>query len=450
MRPVRGMQMLLAVASCNVMTAAFQSNGMSNILLQHRHLPMSRMTEVPRHRGLGSLAMQIDPLSRRRCLQVAAAAAPLLLWKGRADAINVDAMSAFGYGSGADATKGGGGILSAPFGQTSKLKDLRPKPIRIPRTFMFLQFAVLLMRSCYNTVDDLDFYPMNQFQKDFFLLRQDEWEKYIKENDVQQGDLTNALYFDFISAAQFASITQSIQGAKQIFEETSGVENEKHVIQRDPKLKDDNLLAPRFFLRSGDKMYDGLLTNFTDDSNYVKPPLPARKKLGTVLYPLPLSLPPLPALLTFRVQIFQNNGYAMKIDVEDAGAADTQAYIQAKGIYESLANKIQDEVGGGGGGYGGGSWGERCIRGAGGRGGGEVLTPLKVPAIDQNWVGRGRRIVVRMQVHNRSLPSLAAPILILPLLPCQLPALLTFRSGAMHSVGAAVAELAGQLLDQRP
>jgi len=346
--------MLLAVASCNVMTAAFQSNGMSNILLQHRHLPMSRMTEVPRHRGLGSLAMQIDPLSRRRCLQVAAAAAPLLLWKGRADAINVDAMSAFGYGSGADATKGGGGILSAPFGQTSKLKDLRPKPIRIPRTFMFLQFAVLLMRSCYNTVDDLDFYPMNQFQKDFFLLRQDEWEKYIKENDVQQGDLTNALYFDFISAAQFASITQSIQGAKQIFEETSGVENEKHVIQRDPKLKDDNLLAPRFFLRSGDKMYDGLLTNFTDDSNYVKPPLPAS--------------PSAPFSAVFDsvskiYQIFQNNGYAMKIDVEDAGAADTQAYIQAKGIYESLANKIQDEV----------------------------------PAIDQNWVGRGRRIVVRMQ-----------------------------------------------------
>jgi len=288
-------------------------------------------------------------------MQVVAAAAPLLLWEGRADAINLDTMSVFGYGRESGTGRGGGGgLLSNPFGQTNKIKEQRPKPIRIPRTFLFLQFAVLLMRSCYNTVDDLDFFPMNQFQKDFFLLRQDEWEKYIKENDVKQGDLTNALYFDFISSAQFASITQSIQGAKQIFEETSGVENDKHVIQRDPMLKDDNLLAPRFFMRSGEKMYDGLLANFTDDSNYVKPPLPSSPNA-------PFS----EVLKSFNsiYQIFQNNGYAMKIDVEDAGAASTQEYIQAKGVYEDWAKKIQD----------------------------------KVPATDQNWEGHGRKIVVRMQ-----------------------------------------------------
>ena len=392
---MRGIRLMLTVTTFNMMAGAFSpsSMSMSNLLQQRRLSMASTAAAWSRRTSLGSLKMQIDPLSRRRCMQVVAAAAPLLLWEGRADAINLDTMSVFGYGRESGTGRGGGGgggLLSNPFGQTNKIKEQRPKPIRIPSTFLFLQFTVLLMRSCYNTVDDLDFFPMNQFQKDFFLLRQDEWEKYIKENDVKQGDLTNALYFDFISSAQFASITQSIQGAKQIFEETSGVENDKHVIQRDPMLKDDNLLAPRFFMRSGekyyhlaprslcadevDRMYDGLLANFTDDSNYVKPPLPSRlarnvfvpsrspsccspnapfsevlKSFNSIYQvrvggdrqaPTPRSL----SCLTIPGQIFQNNGYAMKIDVEDAGAASTQEYIQAKGVYEDWAKKIQDKV----------------------------------------------------------------------------------------------------------
>ena len=42
------------------------------------------------------------------------------------------------------------------------------------------------MRSCYDAVDDLNFVPMDQFQIDFFLLRQNEWEKYLDENDCKQ------------------------------------------------------------------------------------------------------------------------------------------------------------------------------------------------------------------------------------------------------------------------
>jgi hypothetical protein len=33
-------------------------------------------------------------------------------------------------------------------------------------------FAVLLMRTSYAVADDLDFVPMDEFQRDFFLLRQ--------------------------------------------------------------------------------------------------------------------------------------------------------------------------------------------------------------------------------------------------------------------------------------
>lgn len=51
---------------------------------------------------------------------------------------------------------------------------------------MYRPFAVLMMRSCYDAVDDLNFVPMDKFQKDFFLLRQNEWEKYLEENDCKQ------------------------------------------------------------------------------------------------------------------------------------------------------------------------------------------------------------------------------------------------------------------------
>ena len=78
-------------------------------------------------------------------------------------------------------------------------KKSRPSHIGIPRKRMELQFAVLLMRSGYEIADELDFYPMDEFQKDFFLYRQSEWLDYKGYHPtVFQGDLADPLYFDFI------------------------------------------------------------------------------------------------------------------------------------------------------------------------------------------------------------------------------------------------------------
>lgn len=44
-------------------------------------------------------------------------------------------------------------------------RALRPKPPKVLRTRMNLDFAVLLMRSSYNAVDSIDIVPMQQFQK---------------------------------------------------------------------------------------------------------------------------------------------------------------------------------------------------------------------------------------------------------------------------------------------
>ena len=85
---------------------------------------------------------------------------------------------------------------------------------------MDLPFAVQMMRSSYGVADDLDFVPMDEFQRTFFLFRQDEWEDYRNVHpNVMQGDLAEALYFDFISFAQYAVIADKMRRGMQIFEE---------------------------------------------------------------------------------------------------------------------------------------------------------------------------------------------------------------------------------------
>lgn len=150
----------------------------------------------------------------------------------------------------------------------------RPPPVRLPRTLVYRPFAVLLMRSCYDAVDELNFVPMDQFQKDFFLLRQNEWEKYLEENDCKQGELSDPKYFDFISAAQFATITQKMGEAKLVFEERTGAEGTVSLVSRDAGLKDNEALPAALFRAAGDKMYAGLMANFTGENFYTQPPPP--------------------------------------------------------------------------------------------------------------------------------------------------------------------------------
>ena len=94
----------------------------------------------------------------------------------------------------------------------------RPAHVTIPRKRIELPFAVQLMRNSYNSADDLDFVPMNEFQKQFFLFRQREWDDYrIEHSNIMQGDLGDASYFDFISFAQYASIADQMRSPRQEF-----------------------------------------------------------------------------------------------------------------------------------------------------------------------------------------------------------------------------------------
>merc|ERR1711966_353214 len=93
-------------------------------------------------------------------------------------------------------------------------QGLRTKPPRVLRQRMNLDFAVLLMRSSYNAVDELE--------KDFFLVRQAEYSFYkdaLGAGAMQQGDLADPNYFDFISFAQYATISREIINPPAVFEE---------------------------------------------------------------------------------------------------------------------------------------------------------------------------------------------------------------------------------------
>lgn len=115
----------------------------------------------------------------------------------------------------------------------------------VPRQDLMQDFAVLLMRSSYNAVDALDFVAMDDFQRQFFLLRQDAWGPYRSAaaelgKPPQQGLLTDATYFDFISCAQYKAINQCLRDPKRVFEEAVDFENST-VIYRQSGIEDADL-----------------------------------------------------------------------------------------------------------------------------------------------------------------------------------------------------------------
>jgi hypothetical protein len=83
-----------------------------------------------------------------------------------------------------------------------------------------LNFAVLLMRSTYEAADALDFIAMDKFQAKFWKFRQAEFEAYkllVDPLPVPVGNLASPIYFDFIAFSQWATLSQAMRDAPQVF-----------------------------------------------------------------------------------------------------------------------------------------------------------------------------------------------------------------------------------------
>jgi hypothetical protein len=134
----------------------------------------------------------------------------------------------------------------------------RKKPAQALRPKIELEFAVLLMKSSYDALDALDCVAMDQFQRDFFLLRSTEYEYYIsqlgpgviyqgpnKDNpDIMCPCVSDPYYFDFLSFAQYAVISREIQNNPPfMFEERDddGVNLTPHIVRRNPEFANDKL-----------------------------------------------------------------------------------------------------------------------------------------------------------------------------------------------------------------
>lgn len=185
-------------------------------------------------------------------------------------------------------------------------RRMRKAPaVRSLRPELELDFAVLLMRSSYDALDQLDCVAMDQFQRDFFIFRQAEYETYQKElgpgmiyqgpnrknPDIMCPCISDPYYFDFLSFAQYATINREItKDPLLIFEERAddGVNLTPRVVRRDPTLT-NNLLASTHERLVG----DAIVNRFED---LVGPVVGQEKTLLE--------------LLTLLIQFFVINGYA--------------------------------------------------------------------------------------------------------------------------------------------
>eukprot|EP00986_Skeletonema_menzelii_P004701 scaffold1633_cov147-Skeletonema_menzelii.AAC.18 len=189
-------------------------------------------------------------------------------------------------------------------------RGLRAKPARVLRQRMNIDFAVLLMRSSYNAVDQLDIVAMDQFQKDFFLIRQAEYKYYsdaLGVGAMQQGDLADPNYFDFISFAQYATISREIVNPPSVFEEQQPVEVGEDqpqkfdavVVRRDPTIRNSDL--PRIHTEIvGNAILDKLIEKFGETASAIPTIEPgSRPDAGTFL-----------AAIKQMVNLFTLSGFA--------------------------------------------------------------------------------------------------------------------------------------------
>lgn len=195
-------------------------------------------------------------------------------------------------------------------------KQSRPGHVGVPRKRMELPFAVLLMRSSYNIADELNYYPMDAFQKNFFLYRQSEWEGYRDYHPtVLQGDLADPVYFDFISFCQYVTLGYSMQHAAQEFVEKVGADGENVVVRRNPQDSDDKMLP---YIHS-DLVGERILSSFYE--KYPQSILPPANP-STATSAVPLSREKVVEYYQLLLDIFTMNSYCLSATIIDVTSAD--------------------------------------------------------------------------------------------------------------------------------
>eukprot|EP00793_Prasinoderma_coloniale_P005376 PRCOL_00004784-RA len=165
----------------------------------------------------------------------------------------------------------------------------RAGPVAFPRRSVRLRLAVLLLRSTYESVSSAEVVSDADFQRFFFLERQSAWQPYLNlysPSRIDQGDLSDPLYFDYISAAQYLTLARILRDASSgalplLYERTvyvppdeeAGTEErwETSVARRNPDLDDAGALQAFIERAVGDTILGHAETDFADAKVTVPP-----------------------------------------------------------------------------------------------------------------------------------------------------------------------------------
>lgn len=191
----------------------------------------------------------------------------------------------------------------------------RPEHIKFARRKMQLPFAVQLMRQSYNAIDVLKFVPTEEFQKSFFLFRQSEWDDYrTYYPNLFQGDLSDPLYFDHVSFAQYAVIADKMRRGKTSFIQLIDANGTAQSMQRDPLLENNDLLPIAHSKIVGDALLDWMIEVYP---TITPPNLPfANNTAAYKRKPNAASLEEFVKYAQDVLDIMELNSYALSMKVE--------------------------------------------------------------------------------------------------------------------------------------
>lgn len=165
----------------------------------------------------------------------------------------------------------------------------RPKPTRLFRRPLDQKLAVLCMRTSYSVLDDMDVVGMDQFQRDFFLIRSTYYENYVNSlggsGVVKQGDLSDPNYFDYISFAQYRTINYELEKPAGVFKEQQPIlpddpdfnpdspttQFRDVLVRRPAELSDVKSLPSIHSQRTGDAILSTLMDTFSNTTARIDP-----------------------------------------------------------------------------------------------------------------------------------------------------------------------------------
>merc|ERR1712157_373453 len=183
--------------------------------------------------------------------------------------------------------------------------------------------------------------PMDQFQRDFFLLRQAEYLPYCESLGpglVQQGMLSDPAYFDFISFAQYATISREINNnPPAVFEESQPVDVGPDkpmkfvpvIVRRNSDLLDNSLLPLEHERIVGNAILDHFEAKLGQTSAAL-PVLSNRPDNQTIL-----------AGLQQLVKIFLINGFAFDGSAASAGSQFSLTLISPSTLWSGQVLKLR-------------------------------------------------------------------------------------------------------------